>query len=73
MKSADIPADVATASSRRVTPSRIGLGIGHAHPDVVVIGGGPGGSTVSTLLAQQGLKVELFERERFRASTSANR
>src|SRR6266571_4066266 len=34
-------------------------------PDVVVIGGGPGGSTVSTLLAQQGLKVELFERERF--------
>ena len=34
-------------------------------PDVVVIGGGPGGSTVSTLLAQQGVNVELFERERF--------
>jgi flavin-dependent dehydrogenase len=34
-------------------------------PDVVVIGGGPGGSTVSTLLAQQGLTVELFERETF--------
>jgi flavin-dependent dehydrogenase len=34
-------------------------------PDVVVIGGGPAGSTVSTLMAQQGLKVELFERERF--------
>lgn len=34
-------------------------------PDVVVIGGGPAGSTVSTLIAQQGYKVVLFERERF--------
>ena len=34
-------------------------------PDVVVIGGGPAGSTTATLLAQQGYKVELFERERF--------
>src|SRR5205823_2933414 len=34
-------------------------------PDVVVIGGGPAGSTVSTLLAQQGVRVVLFERERF--------
>jgi flavin-dependent dehydrogenase len=33
--------------------------------DVVVIGGGPGGSTVSTLIAQQGYTVELFEREKF--------
>jgi flavin-dependent dehydrogenase len=35
------------------------------HTDVVVIGGGPSGSTCSTLLAQQGHKVELFEREHF--------
>jgi flavin-dependent dehydrogenase len=35
------------------------------HPDVVVIGGGPAGSTVSTVLAQQGVRVRLFERERF--------
>ena len=30
-----------------------------------MIGGGPAGSTVSTLMAQQGLRVQLFERERF--------
>ena len=35
------------------------------NPDVVVIGGGPAGSTISTLLAQHGCRVRLFERERF--------
>jgi flavin-dependent dehydrogenase len=33
--------------------------------DVVVIGGGPAGSTVSALIAQVGYRVGLFERERF--------
>jgi flavin-dependent dehydrogenase len=35
------------------------------NPDVVVIGGGPSGATVSTLLAQKGYNVQLFERDHF--------
>src|ERR1700733_1473218 len=38
---------------------------GNGTTDGVVIGGGPAGSTVSTLLAQHGLRVTLFERDRF--------
>ena len=34
-------------------------------PHVVVIGGGPAGSTAATLIAQQGYRVQLFEREHF--------
>jgi len=33
--------------------------------EVIVIGGGPGGSTASTLIAQHGRRVQLFEREHF--------
>ena len=33
--------------------------------DVVVIGGGPGGSTAATMLARKGWRVLLLERERF--------
>jgi flavin-dependent dehydrogenase len=34
-------------------------------PQVVVIGGGPAGATTSTLIAKQGYRVELYEREHF--------
>ncbi|MBZ0111753.1 MAG: FAD-dependent oxidoreductase, partial [Thermoanaerobaculia bacterium] len=33
--------------------------------EIVVIGGGPGGSTAATFLAQAGHDVVLFERDRF--------
>jgi flavin-dependent dehydrogenase len=37
----------------------------NSETDVIVIGGGPAGSTVSTLLAQRGIRVKLYERDRF--------
>ncbi len=37
----------------------------HTDYDVVVIGGGPAGSTLSTLLVRQGYRVLLLEREKF--------
>src|SRR5918999_5907767 len=33
--------------------------------DVIIIGGGPGGSTVATMLARKGVSTLLLERERF--------
>ena len=39
--------------------------VANGQPQVVVIGGGPSGSTAATLVAQQGYRVELFEREFF--------
>jgi flavin-dependent dehydrogenase len=38
---------------------------GSDQADVIIIGGGPAGSTASTLTAQHGYRVQLFERERF--------
>jgi flavin-dependent dehydrogenase len=39
--------------------------IATTQPDVIVIGGGPAGATASTLIAQAGRKVLLFEREHY--------
>lgn len=36
-----------------------------AHYDAIIIGGGPGGSTAASVLAQAGKKVLILERERF--------
>ena len=33
--------------------------------DVIVMGGGPGGASTATFLAQKGYRVLLLERERF--------
>jgi len=53
--------DVCEASARIRTPGEESTD----QPDVVVIGGGPAGSSAATLLARKGWSVALLERERF--------
>ena len=43
-----------------------------SNPHVVVIGGGPAGSTTSTLLAKHGYQVQLFEQETEMATSDAS-
>jgi flavin-dependent dehydrogenase len=45
--------------------SAFGNGVEGPSPDVIVIGGGPSGTTAATLVAQQGHRVLLLEREHF--------
>src|SRR5262249_27085890 len=53
------------ATGNRYSTSLTMISPDNGKTDVVVIGGGPAGSTASTLIAQHGYRVRLFERERF--------
>ena len=57
------PADSVTQPSR-LAAFGIASMTQSTQPSVIVIGGGPSGSTASTLIAQKGHRVRLFEREK---------
>src|SRR5215475_9066949 len=54
-------------TAETLTPRRQQMNAEHLkeETDVVVIGGGPGGSTLATLVAMQGHRVILLEKEKF--------
>src|SRR5215216_2141936 len=45
--------------------SNLPMEINTSNYDVIVMGGGPAGSSVASILAREGRKVVLFEKERF--------
>ncbi len=53
------------APSQTASPDRSAAAAGASDPfDVIVIGGGPSGSTISTLLAQKGWRVAVLDKDR---------
>lgn len=53
------------ARARSREHGETGVSSGIVKPDVIVIGGGPAGATTAAILASEGVRVVLFEAERF--------